>query len=126
MEEDKAKQLMASFLAIFYVDDAYLASRDPDLLQKAMNIIVDLFERVGLETNKLKTQAMTCTPGKIRTQLTQASYFHMQDGAISVDEWELRMVTCHQCTKRVQARNLTHHLNDQHSIYPQTMVDETC
>ena len=34
------------------------------------------------------------------------------------------MVTCHQCTKRVQARNLTHHLNDQHSIYPQTMVDE--
>ena len=77
MEEDKATRLMASFLAIFYVGNANLASRDPGLLQKAMNIIDDLFERVGLETNKQKTQAMTCTPGKILTQLTQALYFRM-------------------------------------------------
>jgi hypothetical protein len=39
LEEDKVERLMVSFLAIFYVDNAYLASRDPNLLQKAMNII---------------------------------------------------------------------------------------
>jgi hypothetical protein len=60
LEEDEVERLMAEFLAIFFVDDAYLASRDPDLLQEA----IDLFERVGLETNKQKTVAMTCTPGR--------------------------------------------------------------
>ena len=125
LEEDEAERLMADFLAIFYVDDAYLASRDPDLLQKAMDIIVDLFERVGLETNKSKTVAMTCTPGKIRTQLTTASYFRMKNNNnMSAEDWESREVVCHQCNKTVQARNLTLHLNTQHNIYPQTLVDE--
>jgi hypothetical protein len=36
--EDEVERLMAEFLAIFYVDDAYLASRDPDLLQETMDI----------------------------------------------------------------------------------------
>jgi hypothetical protein len=66
-------ELMRSFFAIFYVDDAYFASRDPVFLQKALDIVVELFERVILETNSLKTQAMVCTPGRIRTQLPTAS-----------------------------------------------------
>jgi hypothetical protein len=45
---------MAAFFAIFYVDDAYLAARDPDFLQVALNSLVSLFERVGLETNVKK------------------------------------------------------------------------
>ena len=121
--EDEVERLMAEFLAIFYVDDAYLASRDPDLLQEAMDILVDLFERVGLETNKQKTVAMTCTPGRIRTQLTTASYFRMRNGLETAEDWETRKVVCHQCNKEVQARNLTLHLNTQHNIYPQTSVD---
>ena len=48
-------ELMRSFFVIFYVDDAYFASRDPVFLQTALVIVVELFKRVGLETNRLKT-----------------------------------------------------------------------
>ncbi len=78
--EEELAELMRGFFAIFYVDDAYFALRDPVFLQTAMDILVELFERVGLETNHLKTQAMICTPGRIRTQLPTASYHRMRLG----------------------------------------------
>ena len=49
-------ELMSTFFAIFYVDDAYLASRDAEFLQRALDLLVSLFGRVGLETNVSKTQ----------------------------------------------------------------------
>jgi hypothetical protein len=55
--------LIAAFFAIFYVDDAYLAARDPNFLQVALTSLVSLFKCVGLETNVKKAQTMICTPG---------------------------------------------------------------
>jgi hypothetical protein len=52
--------------AIFYVDNGYIASRDAEFLQEALNILVKTFKRVGLATNTKKTQAMVCMPGEIR------------------------------------------------------------
>jgi hypothetical protein len=69
LEEEAIDQLLATFFAIFYVDDAYLASRDPEFLQWVLDILVELFARVGLKTNVKKTQTMICTPGRIRTLL---------------------------------------------------------
>ena len=37
-------ELMATFFVIFYVNDAYLASRDVVFLQPALDILVGLFE----------------------------------------------------------------------------------
>jgi hypothetical protein len=65
LEPDKIDRLMATFFAIFYVDDVYLASRNPDFLQRVLNVIVGLFALIGLETNVQKMQAMICTPGRI-------------------------------------------------------------
>ena len=56
-------QIEALF-AIFYVDDGYIASRDAEFLQEALNILVETFKRVSLATNTKKTQAMVCTPGE--------------------------------------------------------------
>jgi hypothetical protein len=67
LEEAVITELMAAFLGTFYVDDAYLATQDPEFLQQALDILVDLFARVGLKTNVKKTQTMTCTPGRIQT-----------------------------------------------------------
>jgi len=47
--------LMETLFVIFYVDDTYIASRDPAFLQRAINGLVRMFERVGLETNTMKT-----------------------------------------------------------------------
>jgi hypothetical protein len=65
LEEAVKMELMAAFFAIFYVDGAYLASRDPEFLQRALEILVNLFACVGLKTNVQKTQTMICMPGRI-------------------------------------------------------------
>ena len=69
--------LMLTFFAIFYVDSMYLASRGVEFLQLALDILVSLFERVGLERNTSKTQIMICTPGRIQTQLPTESYWQL-------------------------------------------------
>ena len=64
MEGEELDLTIEALFAIFYVDDVYIAARDPIFLQQAIDILVTIFKRVGLETNTKKTQAMTCTPGK--------------------------------------------------------------
>jgi hypothetical protein len=47
-EEEELAEYMATFFAIFYINDAYLASRDGVFLQRALTLLVHLFEQVGL------------------------------------------------------------------------------
>ena len=47
-EERELDDLMSTFFAIFYVDDAYLASRDPEFLQRALDLLVSLLRGWGL------------------------------------------------------------------------------
>jgi hypothetical protein len=61
--EEKSDHLVETFFAIFYVDDAYLALQDPAFLQRAIDLIVELFARVGLKNNVGNTRVMICTPG---------------------------------------------------------------
>jgi hypothetical protein len=42
----------------FYVDDGVLLARDPVWLQSAFDVLITLFEQVGLKTNTTKTQVM--------------------------------------------------------------------
>jgi hypothetical protein len=116
--------LLATFFAIFYVDDAYLASRDPDFLQQALDVLVGLFARVGLETNMKKTQTIICTPGRIRTQLPKASYQRMKRGLVTAEEWDSRKVQCRQCGTSTTASSMRRHLADQHEIYQEVVVAE--
>jgi hypothetical protein len=120
--KEQAAELMATFFAIFYVDDAYLASRDAGFLQHALILLVDLFARVGLQTNTSKTQTMICTPGRIRTQLPSESYRRMMIGRVTASEWNSRDVECYQCGKEMKASSLSRHLADVHDIYQQTVV----
>jgi hypothetical protein len=54
-KEGKLASLTSTFFAIFYINNAYLASQDAGFLQHALNLLVDLFKRVGLQTNTSKT-----------------------------------------------------------------------
>ena len=77
---------LRKILTIFYADDALLASRDPALLQEALDVMVALFERVGLRTNTAKTKVMICVPGKIRTRHTSAVYNNSREGLLWVSD----------------------------------------
>jgi hypothetical protein len=76
-KEGKLAALTATFFAIFYIDNAYLASRDAGFLQHALTILVDLFQWVGLWTNTSIMQTMICTPDQIWTQLPTKLYRRM-------------------------------------------------
>ncbi len=77
---------MVTFFAIFYVNNAFLASWDAGFLQHALTLLVDLFEWVGLQANMTQTQTLVCTPGRIRTQLPSESYCWMQMGQVTASE----------------------------------------
>jgi hypothetical protein len=113
-------QIEALF-TIFYVDDGYIASRDAEFLQEALDILVETFKRVGLATNTKKTQAMVCTPGKIRLQLPTNSYRRLREGDHAEGESKQPEV-CHVCEKNLQARSLPSHLANVHDIYLQVVV----
>ena len=104
-------------MAIFYADDAMLASRDLEQLQAALDIIVGLFERVGLRTNTTKTKVMTCVPGKIKTSHTTSVYNGMQEGLVASSELQTRSVDCAICGQTFQSNTLSQHLKTQHDVY---------
>ncbi len=78
-DETEFAEYITTLFAIFYVDDAYLASY-------TLTHLVCLFEHICLQTNTTKTQMMICTPGKIRTQLPTESYHRMQQGQVSASD----------------------------------------
>ncbi len=124
LEEAVITELTAAFFTIFYGDNAYLGLQDPEFLQWALDILVNLFAHVGLKTNVKKTQTMICTPGRIQTQLPTASYARMREGLTTAKEWDSRKLQWHQCNKMMSASSLGHHLTDQHAVYQQVVVAE--
>ncbi len=121
-KEEEVAEYMATLFAIFYVNDAFLASRDAGFLQHALTLLVDLFERVGLQANRSKTQTMICTPRRIRTQLPSEFYHRMQMGQSTASKWNSCNVECYQCGKELKASSLGRHLADVHDIYQQTVI----
>ncbi|KAL9178451.1 hypothetical protein ACHAXT_003781 [Thalassiosira profunda] len=104
--EGISAELMWTILAIFCTDDAFLASRDPEELQRALDILVKLFEHGGLRTNTKKTQVMICVPGRIRTRLSSGIYFRSRSGLMSAAQWESRLVECTRCGAELKSDKL--------------------
>ncbi len=124
MAGEELDEMMETLFAIFYVDDAYIASRDSVFFQRAINGLIRTFERVGLETNTKKTQAMTCTPGTICLHLLTKSYQQMRIRRTPAANWDAHTVTCRECGKDMRASSLAPHFADQHEIYQQQVVAE--
>jgi hypothetical protein len=124
LEPDEIDRLMATFFAIFYVDDAYLASSNPEFLQRALDVIVGLFSHVGLKTNAQKMQTLISTSGRICIQLPEDSYARLRGGTTLAGEWDSRMVVCRQSNASMMANSLRQHLAEQHDTYQAVVVPE--
>jgi hypothetical protein len=53
-------------MVAFFVDNGLVTARCLEWLQSSFQILIALFERIGLRTNAEKTKVMTCLPGKIQ------------------------------------------------------------
>ncbi len=107
--DDKVGELMATPFAIFYVDNAYLTLRDAEFLQCVLDLLVDLFKRVGLKRIMSKMQTMICTLGRIWTQLPTDSYRRLQRGRVTTAKWNARDVKCPWCGMMTKSSSLGHH-----------------
>lgn len=103
--------------ALFYADDGMLGSTDPEWLQGAFDTLSGLFERVGLRTNEDKTKAMVCTPGSIRSQVSQQAYKRRWDGhGPSYRQRKRHRTSCPECGKELREGSLVSHLRTQHGM----------
>ncbi len=108
---------VAEWLVAFYIDNGLVASRDPVWLQSSFDVLVGLFERIGLFTNASKTKVMTCIPGRIREGYTEEEYTNIRSGAEIAADRKRRWVDCQICDDSLQAGSLKSHLETQHDVY---------
>ena len=50
------EKMLRVLMALFYTGDGFIASWDPEMLQDACDVLVALFERIGLGCNTTKTK----------------------------------------------------------------------
>eukprot|EP00978_Attheya_sp_CCMP212_P003779 scaffold8023_cov54-Attheya_sp.AAC.7 len=100
---------------LFYADDELLSARNKDWVQDSFDILIRIFERVGLRMNISKTQAMICTPGHISGgQSTSAYQWRMTGIGENYQERQRRQVVCPDCDVCLAQSSLTHHMWVQH------------
>ena len=85
----------------FYVDDRVLSAHDAVWLHSAFDVLITLFEQVGLKMNTKKTQFMTCVPGKIRESLSKEVYHDSRMGLLLSDDRKRLWVNCDICGERL-------------------------
>ena len=72
---------------VFYAHDIRVAGTEPDWVQEALEMNVDMFSRVRLEKNSQNKNTMVCTPGFVWRHIREASYkYVMEGGNILVEE----------------------------------------
>ncbi len=107
----------AKILVAFYVDDGLIASRDPLCLQKLFNILIGLFERIGLFTHASKMKVMVCIPGRIREAYTDEEYAEYKSPAGAATNNKCRWINCEICVTSLTAGSYQSHLETQHKIF---------
>ena len=88
---------MAEILVAFYVNDGLIASRDPVWLQELFDILIGLFEWIGLFTNASKTKVMICIPGRIRKAYTEEKYAEYKSPTGAAADNKRRRIDCEIC-----------------------------
>ena len=110
-------------VAIFYADDGLIAARNAKHLQTAIDLLTALFDRVGLQTNTTKTEAMTFVPGKIRTSLSETAYrARMEEDFRGANKG--RKVECGVCGMMLAVGSLASHQASQHDTYQSFAMEE--
>lgn len=67
-------------MAMFYADDGFTSSIDNKWLQVSLQVLVDLFKCIGLDTNVAKTKTMTCLPPTVITHISTRAYKRQMTG----------------------------------------------
>ena len=98
----------------FYADDGLLEDRNPEVVQKDLDLVTHLFKRCGLETNEVKTKLMVVRGTQAPTARTQNTYNQMMGGEKRGPNWLKEKTECPECGKVMQNASLRRHLTTIH------------
>lgn len=99
----------------FYADDGRLAGSDPVAVQKGLDIIVGLFERMNLQMNTDKTKAMVTFGGSASRRMSFEGYSCRFDQSLPThQERAAQKVSCPQCHKCMNRQHLKLHQHEAH------------
>jgi len=100
-------------MVAFYADDGLFAVWNHQWLQDALNVLVTLFQKVGLETNVDKTKILICHPSFVRTHLRHLSdeaYKRRLTGeGLSYRDRKQQRMQCQLCIKPFAASYIDSH-----------------
>jgi hypothetical protein len=119
VDKEAANRIFAEVsreIVAFFVDDVLVGSRDPIWLQGALDILVIVFESIGLRTNPDKTKVMTCVPGNIWVAHTEEAYHTQQYGPVNPTA-KRHWVECDICGVSLAVKSLRSHLETKHDMY---------
>jgi hypothetical protein len=103
-------------IVAFFVDDGLVGLRDPVWLQGTLDVLIKLFESIGLRSNPDKTKVMMCIPGNIRVAHTEEAYHTQQYGPVNPTA-KHHWVECDNCGVSLAAGSLRSHLETKHDTY---------
>ena len=104
--------------ALFYAEDGAIYNINSDSLQNDLNIIISLFENVGLRTNSMKTKCMITKGMNISLALSKEKYSSLlKRGNKCKQESDRETKTkCEICKKVLTKRVLKKHMLRVHRI----------
>jgi hypothetical protein len=115
---------VAEILVAFYIDDGLIASCNPVWLQASFNVLVGLFERIGLFTNATKTKAMVCISGQIQEGYTKEEYADYKSQTETAANQKRRRVDCEICGTSLAAGSYQSHLESQHDVFHSMVLQQ--
>ena len=106
--------------ALFYADDGLIENEDPDTLQQDLDLIIGLFEKVGLRTNESKTKFMVFRGPSAPKAISKQAYYRMVTGkGKTYNERRKERVQCTICGKEMCRGSLQRHMEKQHNLKPE-------
>jgi hypothetical protein len=104
-------------LVAFYANDGLNASRDLIWLQESFDVLIGLFEWIGLFMNAAKTKAMKCIPGQIQEGKTEEEYAEYKSLTDTAANRKRCRVVCEICSISLAAGSYQSHLESQHDVF---------
>ena len=102
---------------MFYEDDGRISDHKPMWVQTMLTVVVQIFERVGLQMKLGKTKGMVFTPGFIWGQLGVAAYKRRATGeGDTFRERKKTRVSCKECVTTMAELLLLHHMERSNGI----------
>jgi hypothetical protein len=114
---DGLGECVVKILVAFYLDDGLIASCYPVWLQESFDVLIGLFERIGLFMNAAKTKAMVCIPGRIQESYTEEGYADYKSPTETSANKKHCRVDCEICGTSLAAGSYQSHLELQHDVF---------